>query len=49
MLEDVKSKRLYYCVVILVDWKMKLEPMWYQETRIMFYGKQGMSWHGGVV
>jgi hypothetical protein len=34
---------------VLVDFKMKLKPIYYREKTVDHYGKRGMSWHGASV
>ncbi|ETV72807.1 hypothetical protein H257_12169 [Aphanomyces astaci] len=36
-------------VYIVLDYKMKLDPMYPRETTIQHYGKRGISWHGACV
>ena len=33
------------CVLIVIDWAMKLLPMYYREAMTDFFGKRGRSWH----
>ena len=33
-------------VMIVMDFKMKFEAMYYREKTIDFYGKKGLTWHG---
>ena len=35
--------------LILIDFKMKFEPIYFREKTNQFYGKKGISWHGSVV
>jgi hypothetical protein len=35
--------------VVTLDYKMKLEPLYYREKTSDHYGKRGMSWHGAMV
>ena len=35
--------------LILVDYKMKMEPIRYREKTVECFGKRGMSWHGAVI
>jgi hypothetical protein len=34
---------------IVMDFKMKFEAMYYREKTLDFYGKEGLSWHGGMI
>lgn len=34
---------------IVMDFKMKFEAMYYREKTLDFYGKKGLSWHGGMI
>lgn len=45
----IKSERLHNRVVIVVDWKMKFEPLRFRENTVDFYGEKGLSWHGAAV
>lgn len=44
----LESKWSDECVITL-DFKMKLEPMYFREKTVDHYGKRGMSWHGALV
>ena len=35
--------------VITLDYKMKLDPLYFREKTVDHYGKRGMSWHGSMV
>lgn len=35
--------------LVVLDFKMKLEPMYYREKTVESYGKRGISWHGAMV
>lgn len=35
--------------VVLLDFKMKFEPIFFREKSSEFFGKKGISWHGAVV
>ena len=35
--------------LVIIDFKMKLEPIYFQETTTEHYGKQGISWHGAMI
>jgi hypothetical protein len=35
--------------LILIDFKMKLEPQYFRERTVDHYGKRGMSWHGAMI
>ncbi|KAJ0389468.1 hypothetical protein P43SY_011890 [Pythium insidiosum] len=35
--------------IVLIDFKMKLEPLYYREKTVEHYGKRGMTWHGALV
>ena len=47
--EDVKNDLSNHQALIIMDFKMKCEPMFYREKSTQFYGKQGISWHGTLV
>lgn len=34
---------------MVLDFKMKLDPMYYREKTVEHYGKRGISWHGAMV
>jgi hypothetical protein len=33
---------------ITIDYKMKLDSIYYREKTVDHYGKRGMSWHGAM-
>ena len=35
--------------VVVIDYKMKMQPIYYRETTLEHYGKRGMSWHGAML
>lgn len=35
--------------LVVLDFKMKLEPMHYREKTVEHYGKRGISWHGAMI
>jgi hypothetical protein len=35
--------------VVTIDYKMKLDPIYYREKTVDHYGKRGMSWHGSMI
>lgn len=35
--------------VITIDYKMKLDPIYYREKTVDHYGQRGMSWHGYMI
>ena len=35
--------------IVLLDYKMKLEPIYYREKTSDHYGKRGISWHGAMI
>ena len=35
--------------LITIDYKMKLEPIYYREKTVDHYGKRGISWHGAMI
>lgn len=35
--------------IVTLDFKMKLEPLYYREKTVDHYGKRGISWHGALV
>lgn len=35
--------------VITIDYKMKLDPIYYREKTVDHFGKRGMSWHGAML
>lgn len=43
--EDLSNHPLKFNLVILVDYKTKLEPIRYREKTTEFFGKKGISWH----
>ena len=36
-------------VCIVMDYKMKLEPMCFSESSLQWFGRRGISWNGSVV
>jgi hypothetical protein len=32
-----------------IDYKMKLDPIYYKEKNVDHYGQRGMSWHGYMI
>ena len=32
-----------------INYKMKLDPIYYREKTVDHYGKRGMSWHGAML
>lgn len=37
-----------YEVLLVIDFKMKVEPLFFRETTAAHYGKRGMTWHGAM-
>ena len=37
------------CVHIVIDYKMKMIPVYFWEKTIKHYGEKGMSWHGTML
>jgi hypothetical protein len=35
--------------LVVVDFKMKQEPMYFREKTVEHYGKRGISWHGAMI
>jgi len=35
--------------LIIIDFKMKLDPIYWREKTVDHYGKRGMSWHGALI
>lgn len=35
--------------VVLIDYKMKFEPVYHREKTVDHYGKRGISWHGSMI
>ncbi|GMF23159.1 unnamed protein product [Phytophthora lilii] len=35
--------------LVVIDYKMKAEPIYYREETVDHYGKRGMSWHGAMI
>ncbi|KAI9560512.1 hypothetical protein GHT06_011445 [Daphnia sinensis] len=35
--------------VLLIDYKMKFEPVYFREKTVDHYGKRGISWHGSMI
>jgi hypothetical protein len=46
--ECLKSGKINRAV-ILIDFKMKAEPIYFRETQTEHFGKRGMTWHGILV
>jgi hypothetical protein len=47
MQQDVQeSKQNGTKLMVVIDWKMKFEPVSYRESTSEHYGKRGISWHG---
>lgn len=47
-MEGVRAAQPGSSAVVLLDYKMKFEPVRFQETSIEFYGKRGMRWYNSV-
>lgn len=45
----VKAGKCTERVLMMVDFKMKVEPERHRETQLQYYGKAGMSWHGAGI
>jgi len=56
-IEDINENMKHECeengkldkAVLVIDFKMKLEPVYFREKTLEHYGKRGMSWHGALV
>lgn len=57
-LQDQRINEIFECVkngetgeriFVFLDFKMKVEPERFRETKLQFYGKSGMNWHGSAV
>lgn len=35
--------------IVILDFKMKFEPIFYQQRTLQHFGKRGISWHGAAV
>lgn len=35
--------------MILIDYKMKFEPIYFREKTTEHFGEKGLSWHGAIV
>lgn len=35
--------------LVIIDFKMKAEPLFFRESTLAHYGKRGMSWHGALI
>jgi hypothetical protein len=46
-LEALQTKSLV--VYIMIDYKMKMLPVYFREKTLEHYGKKGMSWHGAML
>ena len=46
-LEALQTKTLV--VYIVIDYKMKMLPVYFREKMLEHYGKKGMSWHGAML
>lgn len=45
----VKAGHVTESVVMMIDFKMKVEPERHWETQLKYYGNAGMSWHGAGI
>lgn len=48
-MDSIRTGASCTTVLIIVDDKMKFEPIRFREAKTEFFGKQGMSWNGSVV
>lgn len=46
--QEIKRNESQTKVLLLMDFKMKFEPVVYTEKTVDFFGKRGLSWHGVV-
>ena len=47
--DQLKNELTQEQALIIIDYKMKFEPMYFREKSSQFYGKKGMSWHGSLL
>lgn len=45
----VKDGRTSERMLVMLDFKMTVEPELHLETQPQYYGKAGMSWHGAAI
>jgi hypothetical protein len=48
-INDIMSNFPVNECVMIIDFKMKLEPVYGRQLTALHYGKRGISWHGAVV
>lgn len=48
MMNCLQNKTVSECVILL-DYKMKFEPVYFREKTVDHYGKKGISWHGAMI
>lgn len=48
-MDRISTNRMYHRVLIVIDWKMKFEALFFRETMQRWHGKKGISWHGAAV
>lgn len=49
VMDSLRKSKPEFTVLMIVDYKMKFEPICFGETSTDFFGKRGMSWHGSVI
>jgi len=53
LVEEMEEKCLHTKsateAIVTLDYKMKLEPLYFREKTVDHYGKRGISWHGSLV
>ena len=47
--EDVRNRPIPDTAIIVIDFKMKFEPMKHREKTVEHFGKRGISWHGALI
>ncbi|EFX81178.1 hypothetical protein DAPPUDRAFT_102749 [Daphnia pulex] len=48
MMNCLQNETVNECVILL-DYKMKFEPVYFREKTVDHYGKRGISWHGAMI
>jgi hypothetical protein len=48
MMNCLQNETVNECVILL-DYKMKFEPVYFREKTVDHYGKKGISWHGAMI
>lgn len=48
-LDEIVLSAIHHRAIMVVDWKMKFEQIWFRETMPRWYGRNGISWNWAAV